>query len=476
MKKHGLGKVSNCNDFQGTGKTTVARKFGQFYYQLGILSTTELIDCSASDFIGQFVGQTGPKTKKMLKSALGKVLFVDEAYRFCDGGFGKEAINELVDSLTRTEYMSKVVVILAGYNDDMDRLLRINPGLSSRFPEEIPFHNMKPHDCLLLLKDNIRKSGVEVTPMLQEKGSEQYLSVIKSLTELSKLSTWGNGRDIKTLAKTISSAVLANTSPEAATLTATAEDILQALESMLSAQTARSKVPETASASSSNLGPSDESKEVIAILPPSDAPPPTIQPLTLTSVTSVASVIAEANQTESQPESNAIAIEQALPLTHEETPIPPQREPDVSDETWQRLQSSIAAREAKRVTTQNSRAAHEEAIRESQAREDNALAGVKQLKTLQQQTQLLQRVQELEQQIEAERQVAEAAAKERSEAEERLRYEFEEAERLIQREEAVQQRIREKGVCPAGFSWLKEEDGYRCYGGSHFLTNGEIGL
>lgn len=65
------------------------------------------------------------------------MLFVDEAYRFCDDGFGKEAVNQLMDSMTKPNFLDKVVVILAGYTDDMDRLLQMNPGLFSRFPEEV---------------------------------------------------------------------------------------------------------------------------------------------------------------------------------------------------------------------------------------------------------------------------------------------------------------------------------------------------
>ena len=71
------------------------------------------------------------------KKGLGKVLFVDEAYRLGEGQFAKEAIDELVDSLTKPQFFGKLVVILAGYTENMNKLLKVNPGLSSRFPEEI---------------------------------------------------------------------------------------------------------------------------------------------------------------------------------------------------------------------------------------------------------------------------------------------------------------------------------------------------
>lgn len=66
---------------KGTGKTTTARKMGQVYYDMGMLGSAEVIECSATDFVGQYVGQTGPKTQKQLEKGLGKILFIDEAYR-----------------------------------------------------------------------------------------------------------------------------------------------------------------------------------------------------------------------------------------------------------------------------------------------------------------------------------------------------------------------------------------------------------
>jgi len=85
----------------------------------------------------------------------------------CEGQFAHEAVNELVDSLTKPQFMGKVVVILAGYNDDINRLLRINPGLSSRFPEEVLFENMEPQECLELLRRELNKSNIKVGPEFQ---------------------------------------------------------------------------------------------------------------------------------------------------------------------------------------------------------------------------------------------------------------------------------------------------------------------
>jgi hypothetical protein len=93
--------TSVLNPSLGTGKTTTAEKMGKVYFDMGFLATAEVVMCSAIDLVGQYVGQTGPKTKKLLEKALGKVLFIDEAYRLAEGHFAKEAMDELVDCLTK---------------------------------------------------------------------------------------------------------------------------------------------------------------------------------------------------------------------------------------------------------------------------------------------------------------------------------------------------------------------------------------
>jgi len=82
---------------------------------LGILSTKEYVESSASGLVAQFAGQSGPQTRDVLTRDLGKVLFIDEAHRLCDGEFGREAVNELVDSLTEPQFIGKLVVTMAGY-------------------------------------------------------------------------------------------------------------------------------------------------------------------------------------------------------------------------------------------------------------------------------------------------------------------------------------------------------------------------
>lgn len=124
----------------GTGKTTVARIVGRIFKEMGILSKGHLIEVERADLVGEFIGHTAQKTRDLIKRAMGGVLFIDEAYSLARGGekdFGKEAI----DCLTKAMEDSKndFICILAGYTDEMDAFLQLNPGLPSRFPIQIMF-------------------------------------------------------------------------------------------------------------------------------------------------------------------------------------------------------------------------------------------------------------------------------------------------------------------------------------------------
>lgn len=105
---------------------------------MGLLTTTEVVEISATDLIGQYIGHTGPKTQQMLEEGLGKILFIDEAYRLVEGHFAKEAMDEIVDCVTKPKFAGKLIVILAGYDQNINQLMSVNPGLTSRFPESIP--------------------------------------------------------------------------------------------------------------------------------------------------------------------------------------------------------------------------------------------------------------------------------------------------------------------------------------------------
>ncbi len=128
----------------GTGKTTVARRLAELYFNLGILSKGHFIEAERADLVGEYIGQTAQKTRAVIQKAMGGILFIDEAYSLARGGekdFGKEAIDTLVKYLE--DARDDIVIILAGYPKEMQRFLMMNPGLESRFPFMLDFGDYK---------------------------------------------------------------------------------------------------------------------------------------------------------------------------------------------------------------------------------------------------------------------------------------------------------------------------------------------
>jgi SpoVK/Ycf46/Vps4 family AAA+-type ATPase len=183
----------------GTGKTTVARIVGRIFAALGLLVRPEVIEAHRADLVGEHLGSTAIKTSKLIDSAMGGVLFIDEAYALHNeaysGGdaFGSEAVATL---LKRAEDdRERLVVVLAGYTDDMERLLRSNPGLASRFSTRITFPSYTPAELSQIAQVIAAQAGdtfdAEAVPVLQ--------SIFTQAVEAGRIDTLGNGRFARSL-------------------------------------------------------------------------------------------------------------------------------------------------------------------------------------------------------------------------------------------------------------------------------------
>ena len=175
----------------GTGKTTVARMVADILHVLGVIPTNKLVEVDRSGLVAAYAGQTALKTKKVIESAIGGVLFIDEAYAICrndNDEYGYEALDTLTKCLE--DHREDLVVIVAGYKEEMQDFLNSNPGLSSRFKTIISFDDYSNEELLdiflSLLKDNDYHLDKEAKKVVKE--------MFKNIDNLD-----GNGRSVRNL-------------------------------------------------------------------------------------------------------------------------------------------------------------------------------------------------------------------------------------------------------------------------------------
>ena len=179
----------------GTGKTTVARIVADVYRSLGVLKKGHLVETDRSGLVADYVGQTATKTNKIIDRALDGVLFIDEAYSLATGGdndYGKEAIATLLKRME--DNRDRLVVILAGYSDEMKQFIDSNPGLQSRFNRYIHFPDYNADELFQIFEANCKKNDYVMT--------DEAKTALKSLLEKAvaeKDKNFGNARFVRNL-------------------------------------------------------------------------------------------------------------------------------------------------------------------------------------------------------------------------------------------------------------------------------------
>lgn len=178
----------------GTGKTTVARLLGRIFKAMGVMGKGHVVEVDRSNLIGQYVGQTGPKTNEVIDSALNGVLFIDEAYTLNSGSggndFGSEAIATLLKRME--DDRDRLIVVVAGYKKDMDKFLKSNSGLQSRFNRYMDFDDYSPAELLQIFQLFCSASNYQI--------SENGTSLLSSFFEqiyLNRDENFGNGRTVR---------------------------------------------------------------------------------------------------------------------------------------------------------------------------------------------------------------------------------------------------------------------------------------
>ncbi|KAF9525976.1 P-loop containing nucleoside triphosphate hydrolase protein [Crepidotus variabilis] len=482
----------------GTGKTTIARKMGQVFYDMGLLSSSAVIECSASDLVGQYVGQTGPKTRKLFEKAAGKVLFIDEAYQLSSGHFAQEAVDELVRLLTLDTVKGKMIVILAGYENDMKNLMQVNSGLSSRFPTQVYFKDMDADHCLQVIKKELQRQNV-LLPGLDDETSELFMDMREMVCDLAELNDWGNARDMMTFSTELVNQALLGGGGTGTTLQLSEEEALDVLRKILLDRQRRSKssgkkrqqpnLPVQSSAPDPPTPPPTNISTNAETKPP---PAPPASPPNSSRASSPASVSSRGRgggrgrgrgrgrgghagpSPRVQPTLPGPSTPVRTPGTPQKDPINP--DPGVSKEIWQQL---LAAKHAEGEAAKKSlntmrlweqREANERQQQEAQKMlEENLAKQAAQERDAQRRLELQRLREEARLREQAARRAREKAIKEIAERKERERQEKE-------KEAKAQKKLRELGVCPVGYRWICMGDYYRCAGGSHTVSVSQLGL
>ncbi|KAF2471116.1 P-loop containing nucleoside triphosphate hydrolase protein [Lindgomyces ingoldianus] len=443
----------------GTGKTTTARRMGKVFYDMGFLANAAVEECSATDMIGQYIGHTGPKVQKLLEKALGKVLFIDEAYRLAEGQFATEAMDELVDCITKPKFARKLICILAGYDEHMDRLMSVNPGLTSRFSESMIFRHLTAEECLTLLTDLLqaRRAPLDVS-VLSSPSSGFRHQVLQKIKQLSGLKSWGNARDIQSIEKAVFSKLISSVTPPITNLSVTESVVLSALDTMLDERTPRSKEAGTSRHKPHITNPPVAPSES----QPDNAPNIQTSTNTGTSASSPGPLIPATPGDEKEE-------------TVEETEVPDlgdTRDARISDEIWHQLQKDKLAAQAREQEHQ--RLEKERIAKEEQAAQEE-LRAKQELENLEKAEQDAKDDEE-RRRVEAERIRRVLEMRKQQEMLVELERRRQEAEKAREKEIVVQRKLRNLGVCVQGFRWIKQAGGYRCAGGAHFVTNAQLGL
>jgi stage V sporulation protein K len=180
----------------GTGKTTVARLIGQIYKELGLLAKGHLIETDRAGMVAGYIGQTATKVDQLIESALDGVIFIDEAYMLkpadARNDFGQEAIDTLLKRME--DYRGRLVVIVAGYSEEMSRFIDANPGLKSRFTRYFYFEDYQSQELLAIFEKLCQENHFELKSEAKQVLFDKFTNLYSNRDK-----TFGNGRLVRNL-------------------------------------------------------------------------------------------------------------------------------------------------------------------------------------------------------------------------------------------------------------------------------------
>jgi len=347
-----------------------------------LIATDTIVETSGLDLTGEYLGQTKKKVEEKMGQAKGGVLFIDEAYELGKGHYGEEAMTTLLAGMTSPEYKG-MVIIIAGYQADINDMLDRNVGLKSRFTQQFDFLSWSPQQCYVYFKEQAARDAFVLEAACEK-------DMIDGCSKLIELPGWGNGRDLTQLWKsTVSHRAnrIVDSSKAQTTKTITSSDVLSAINDMLQ----RRKVDPS-------VDPAKKTPARPMFYPPprpqeqhAKQHKPSFSHHTHTTTNTDTDVKEDVKMKEEEKQNIAKDL----------------RDDGVTDEQWEELEKA--------------KVAHAEKL-ERMKREFTA---------------------------------------------EQLREEQRKAQ-------AIQEKIRQIVPCPMGFAWLKVGGGWRCAGGSHYVSDAQL--
>jgi DNA replication protein DnaC len=474
----------------GTGKTTVAQRMGRVFSKLGLPIEAEVVECKKDDFVTGFQSQAAQKTRETFRRAIGKVLFIDEAYQlnpdppnFCE----KDITDTICMMLTEDEFKGKMVVILAGYVDPIHALLKSNPGLGRRFTNEIAFPDWGVPEALQMLRVKLGKEDMVLHP-----DAKAQLEAL--VGQLVQAPDWSSGGDIDTWCTRIcqENAVRVDEEEEeeeedgaaASGGAAAAVDTRVLLCDLETSLTGLVKQKEERAKGGGGVQQQQQMQQQQQQ-----------QMQQMQQQRQKEEQQQEEQKKEQQEEQKEAQEEEQEPDAAELA----RRQQDADFKESEEGQAKLAVLQAAVAAKQQlGKQLKTEAAAAKAALEAAIAAAVEEAERLRIEEERLQREEEarikaaaaverarLEAEAEARRRAAEAArlaAEVRQrELEEQARQRAAEAERRQQaqetarrKEQEVQQKLRRIGRCVAGYEWVKIPGGYRCWAGGHTVSDAEI--
>jgi hypothetical protein len=408
------------------------------------MPSNKIVEKSALDLTADYVGQTTTKVTEALKEAKGGVLFIDEAYNLGIGHFGKEACDTIVAAMTSEEYRN-VVIVIAGYPQEMDDMLRSNSGLKSRFTHFFEFPDWEPKDCRSFFKMLSDKKNFDLEDGILD-------AVEKGCSKLVKLDGWGNGRDVTKLWEEVKSnrdvRVFETGGMEKRLGVQDAEG---AIQSMLKAREPKSKLGVVRT----RTDPYDPPPQFALDQPPVAQPPKVKTKMEMS----------ERSEEKEAAEDDKMSLADDPPTTNEQEEDG--RDEGVPDEIWDELQKSKQQEKERleellrlKEQMEQLQAAEEEAQRRHE----------EELELIRVEAEREERERKIREAEEKERRRREAVKAKRKRIEDELRRREEEQRKM----EAISRQLQQISPCPMGFAWSRQGHGWRCHGGSHYVSDATL--